>query len=77
MICIECVLHEPITDDSCYSIKAIYIQLYLHIYLQVKWNQRLLRIAGQHRWARYFKKVAERAQNAKKNFKSAIALQGL
>ena len=28
---------------------------------------------NNHRWARYFKKVAERALNAKKNFK-ALAL---
>ena len=30
-----------------------------------------------HRWARYFKKVAERALNAKKKILSASALQGL
>ena len=30
-----------------------------------------------HRWARYLKKVAERALNAKKIFLSASALQGL
>ena len=31
----------------------------------------------RHRWVRYFKKVAERALNAKKKFLSASALQGL
>jgi len=30
-----------------------------------------------HRWARNFKKVAERELNAKKNFLKASALQGL
>ena len=30
-----------------------------------------------HRWARYFKKVVERALNTQKNFLSASALQGL
>ena len=36
--------------------------------------------ADHHRWARYFKKVAERALNAKKKFKVLAlnsALQGL
>ena len=39
-----------------------------------RWDEKKERI---HRWARYFKKVAERALNAKKNFLSASALQGL
>ena len=49
----------------------------LSLIFNIRNAMRFLNIDYEHRWARYFKKVVERALNAKKIFLSASALQGL